>query len=292
MKSTALNVEKASASYVRSKDVKARAPGDAPAARVLDGVSFQVAPGEVVGLIGPNGAGKSTLLRCVLGLQRLQAGRIQVDGQDLSSFSRRALARAMAYVPQHSGGAMSLRVIDMVALGRSPHRGLNPAAHDRAVVFDALERLQLQPLAMRLFGELSGGQRQRVLLARALAQQGRLLLLDEPTSDLDLRHQIAALGAVRQVANEQGRAALIAIHDLALAGRYCDRLVLLHGGRVHAQGLWQQVLTPAHLAQVYGVTARIGTDGGWPYVLTEAAFDGVDRQPDTAEQEAARFSDA
>ncbi|MBA4264471.1 MAG: ABC transporter ATP-binding protein [Comamonadaceae bacterium] len=292
MKSTVLSIEDVSATYARAKGGKAYTRSDVTPARVLDGVSFQVAPGELVGLIGPNGAGKSTLLRCVLGLQRLQAGCIQVDGQDLSTFSRRALARAMAYVPQHSGSALALRVIDMVALGRSPHQGLHPATHERAVVFDAIERLQLQPLALRPFGELSGGQRQRVLLARALAQQGRLLLLDEPTSDLDLRHQIAALGAVRQVAHERGTAALIAIHDLALAGRYCDRLVLLHGGRVHAQGPWQLVLTPAHLAQVYGVTARIGTDGGWPYVLTEAAVDGVDHHPATPKQEAERFAHA
>lgn len=237
----------------------------------IDGVSFHVAPGEVVGLIGPNGAGKSTLLRCVLGLHRLRAGNIRLLGKDISKVSRRELARIAAYVPQHTGNTLSLRVFDMVALGRSPHLGLASAAHDRAVVFDAIERLQLQPLAMRFFGELSGGQRQRVLLARALAQQGQLLLLDEPTSDLDLRHQIAALGAVRQLADSQGTAALIAIHDLSLAGRYCDKLVLLHNGCVHAQGPWQMVLTPEHLARTYGVSARVGTDAGQPYVIPEAA---------------------
>lgn len=172
---------------------------------------------------------------------------------------------------------MSLRVMDMIGLGRSPHRGLVSRARERAVIFDAIERLQLQPLAMRPFGELSGGQRQRVLLARAIVQEARLLLLDEPTSDLDLRHQLSALGTVRRLADEQGTAALVAIHDLALAGRYCDRLVLLDRGRVHAQGAWQVVLTPHHLAQVYGVAARVGIDGGRPYVLTENTIetDGV-----------------
>ena len=252
--------------------------------RVLDGVSLTVNPGQVVGLIGPNGAGKSTLLRCALSLQPLQTGSISVLGRDLQTFSRRELARAIAYVPQHSGSTLSLSVIDMVALGRSPHRGLHTAAHDRAVVFDAIERLKLQPLAMRLFGELSGGQRQRVLLARALAQQGQLLLLDEPTSDLDLRHQMAALDAVRHEADTHGTSALIAIHDLALAGRYCDQLVLMHAGRVHAQGVWQDVLTPANLATVYGVTARIGTDGGLPYVLTESALDASIERGTPAEE--------
>ena len=116
------------------------------------------------------------------------------------------------------------------------------------MVLDAIDRLGLRSLAMRAFSELSGGQRQRVLLARALAQHGKLLLLDEPTSDLDLRHQVAALGAVRQLADEQGTAALIAIHDLSLAGRFCDHLVMLQNGRVCAQGKWQAVLTPARVS--------------------------------------------
>ncbi|WP_292457490.1 ABC transporter ATP-binding protein [Methylibium sp.] len=176
----------------------------------------------------------------------------------------------MAYVPQHSGSSMSLRVIDMIALGRSPHRGLATSAADRDHVLDALEGMQLQPLAMRFFGELSGGERQRVLMARALAQQGRLLLLDEPTSDLDLRHQLGTLGTVRALADERGVGALIAIHDLALAARFCDRLVMLQDGRVQVQGPWQQVLTPAHLRAVYGVDARVGSDQGVPWVTATA----------------------
>ncbi|MDZ4282957.1 MAG: ABC transporter ATP-binding protein [Hydrogenophaga sp.] len=298
MTANVLSLEGVCARYARAKGTKdsrkedGRSAGSAADPElVLAGVSFQVSAGEVVGLIGPNGAGKSTLLRCVLGLHPLQAGRVRVLEQDVNAFERRALARTIAYVPQHSGSSMSQSVIDMVALGRAPHRGLHPAAHERAVVFDAIERLQLQPLAMRPFGELSGGQRQRVLLARALAQQGRMLVLDEPTSDLDLRHQIAALGAVRRLADEQGTAALIAIHDLSLAGRYCDRLVLLHQGRVHAQGSWQAVLTPENFSEVYGVSARIGTDGGRPYVLTEAESD-ADRAAEASPQAAPRrFAD-
>ena len=276
-----LSMQAAYACYGRAKtstDVKGGL-NNAPGA-VLNGVTFAVAAGEVVGLIGPNGAGKSTLLRCALGLKRLHSGRVQVLGQDLSSYTRLALARTLAYVPQHSSAGMALRVTDMVALGRSPHRGLHSSAHEQGVVFEAMERLQLLPLAMRPFSELSGGQRQRVLLARAVAQQARLMVLDEPTSDLDLRHQITALGVVRQMADAQGTAALIAIHDLALAGRYCDRLVLLNQGRVHAQGPWQHVLTPDNLAQVYGVTARVGVDGGRPYVLTEAAIHPENSTPE------------
>ena len=238
---------------------------------VLENASFGVRAGELVGLIGANGAGKSTLLKSVAGLQRFYSGEIAVLGRQLGGYSRNALARVVACVPQHSGATLSLRVIEMVALGRAPHRGVTSAEEDRAIVFDAIERLALEPLAMRYFSELSGGQRQRVLLARALAQQGRLLLLDEPTSDLDLRHQHAALSTVQALANDQGIAALIAIHDLALAGRYCDRLVLLNGGRVQAQGRWQEVLTSKHLEQAYGVEAQIGCSDGIPYVVTKLA---------------------
>lgn len=286
-----LHVDSLSTSYVRTWRPLKSAKSTPESSRILDGVTFKIAPGELVGLIGPNGAGKSTLMRCVLGLQHLETGSVSVLGQHIHAFSRRELARTVAYVPQQCPSALSLRVFDMVALGRSPHVGLNPAAHDRAVVFDAIQRLRLEPLAMRPFGELSGGQRQRVLLARAFAQQGRLLLLDEPTSDLDLQHQSAALGAVRHLAHQHGTAALMAIHDLSLAGRYCDRLVLLHGGRVHAHGTWQEVLTPANFATVYGVAARIGTDGGMPYVLTDTAFDSGDCIDSANQHDHKRFGD-
>lgn len=237
---------------------------------VLRDVNLQVAHGQLVGLIGANGAGKSTLLRCVLGLHRAGAGRIELQGRPLSGMSRRELARWLAYVPQAgSGSSLGLSVFDMVMLGRAAHRGLHPLAHDRAVVLDVIERLDLQAMTLRPFAELSGGQRQRVLLARALVQQPRLLVLDEPTSNLDLRHQLGVLRMVRQVAQAQGTAALVALHDLALAARCCDRLVLLSEGRVLAQGAWQAVLTRAHLAAAYGVHARIGSDNGAPYVSVE-----------------------
>jgi len=240
---------------------------------VLEAISLSIKPGECVGLIGPNGAGKSTLIRCVLGLLRPTAGRIDIAERPLDETPRRELARAVAYVPQASGSGAAMSVFDMVALGRLPYRGLHSAAEERAVIFDAIEQLGLQSLALRPLAELSGGQRQRVLLARALAQQPKLLVLDEPTSDLDLRHQLSALQAVRRVARDQDTAALIAIHDLALAARCCDRLVLLHAGKVDAQGSWQAVLTPENLAHAYGVEARVGSDGGLPYVLIQRELD-------------------
>jgi iron complex transport system ATP-binding protein len=189
---------------------------------VLKGIAPSVAAGEVVSLVGPNGAGKSTLLRCINRILNPAAGVVTIAERPAAEYSRRELARTIAYVPQHSGPALSLPVLDMVWLGRAPHRGHHAAGRDREVVIEVIERLRLEPLVFRLFGELSGGERQRVL---------------------------------------------IAIHDLALASRFSDRLVMMAGGLVHAHGAWTDVLTPAHLEAVYGVGAVVGTDQGLPYVI-------------------------
>jgi len=238
---------------------------------ILDDVDLQVGAGEIVCLVGPNGAGKSTLLKCVNRILSSQHASMTLDGVSLYDMSRRDLARAVAYVPQHTGSSMSLRVADMIALGRAPHRTWNSSERDRRIALDAIERLNLQALALRSYDELSGGERQRVLLARALVQQGRLLLLDEPTSDLDLYHQLEAMTAAREVADNiagpRRSGVLIAIHDLGLAARFADRLVMLREGRVVAQGHWREVLTPRHIETVYGVSARVGSDGDIPYVI-------------------------
>lgn len=223
--------------------------------------------GEIVSVVGPNGAGKSTLLKCVNCILRPNQGDVTLDGRTTTKYGRRALARAIAYVPQQAGPAMSLPVVDMIGLGRAPHRGYATARHDRDVVIGVIEKLSLQSLAFRLFGELSGGERQRVLIARALAQEGRLMLLDEPTNALDLRYQLETMTIVRSITKERGISALIAIHDLALASRFSDRLVMLGAGKVRAQGAWNDVLLPEHLEAVYGVSAIVGIEQGLPYVI-------------------------
>lgn len=237
------------------------------AEEVLRGVDLEVGPGEIVCLVGPNGAGKSTVLKCLNLILKPSRGEVTLDGAPVSGFGRRKLAQAMAYVPQQAGQAMSLPVLEMVGLGRAPHRGLGTAAHDQAVVMDALQRLQLEPLATRQYGELSGGERHRVLIARALAQQGKIMLLDEPTSDLDLRYQLETMTVLRRLASERQVGILVAIHDLALASRFADQVVMLSQGRVFARGPWREVVTPANLEAVYGVSALTGEDGGLPYVI-------------------------
>ena len=231
--------------------------GDRP---VLRGIDLIVRAGEVVSLVGPNGAGKSTLLKCVNGVLAPARGDISLDGRPIARYTRRELARAIAYVPQQQGAAMPLTVADMIALGRAPHRTADTRARDREIVLDVIEQLGLQPLALRSFAALSGGERQRVLLGRALAQGDRLLLLDEPTSALDLKHQLETMTIVRMLARTRGYGMLIAIHDLSLASRFSDRLVMLDDGCVRAEGAWRDVLAVDHVEAVYGVSAIVGTD--------------------------------
>lgn len=241
--------------------------GRSDAQDVLKDIHLSMLAGEVIGLVGPNGSGKSSLLKCLAGLRPLSGGSLLLRGRPLAAYTRGELARNVAYVPQHTGPSMSLRVFDMVLLGRLPHRGLSTPQDDKRIAFSAIERLGLEALALRHFSELSGGERQRVLIARALAQQAPLLLLDEPTSDLDLRHQLTTLQTVRDLADHAGVGCVMAIHDLALAARFCDRLVMLRSGRLLAQGPSAEVLTPAHIEALFDVGARIGADGGLPYVI-------------------------
>jgi iron complex transport system ATP-binding protein len=221
--------------------------------RALDGVSFAVAPGELVGLIGPNGSGKSTLLRVLAGLERDYHGSARIAGREARTLTPRERARRLAFVDQEPQVAMPFRVLEVVLLGRHPHlAGLAfESERDRAVAEAALARVGALELAQRNILALSAGERQRVLFAMALAQEPEALLLDEAGSFLDVRHLVAMYDLVRELA-ERDRVAVVAVlHDLNLAAEYCDRLVLLKDGRVAAQGPTREVLTYAHLKAAY-----------------------------------------
>ncbi|WJV48982.1 ABC transporter ATP-binding protein [Streptomyces flavofungini] len=226
--------------------------------RVVDGVGLDIAPGETVGLIGPNGSGKSTLLRCLAGLRAPTSGSVSYDKEPIRSWSARRIARHVAFVEQAADTDSDLRVVDVVTLGRTPFgdRWRGFGARDRAVVAAALDRLSLTELGERPWKALSGGERQRAHIARALAQQPYAILLDEPTNHLDVKHQLELLDLL--AATDQ--TVLVALHDLSLAARYCDRLLLLHDGRLVADGAPREVLTPPLLAEVFEVDAVTGPD--------------------------------
>ncbi len=221
---------------------------------VLRHVSLHAQPGEVLALVGPNGAGKSTVLRVASGVLPTRHGQVTIDGDNVTALRGKELARRVAVVPQQMDVPFTMTVRELVGLGRTPHLRLLLGAGrgDREAVEWALEVTSAGEFAGRFVDELSGGERQRVMLARALAQQPRLLLLDEPTANLDLHYQVSALDLVRGLAREHGLTVLAAIHDLQLAALYCDRVVVLQCGSVIAAGSPEEVLTRAVLRPVFG----------------------------------------
>jgi len=240
------------------------------AQEALRDVSFGAAAGEIVGLLGPNGAGKSTLLRLAAGLAAPSAGTVRLAGLDPRSAPRRAVARVCALVPQESRVAWPFTVREVVMMGRAARQGLLaiPDRFDRGAVEGALAACDLTDLAGRRLDALSGGERRRVFFARALAQEPRVLLLDEPTAFLDLAHQVAAMRMAR-VAAAAGLCVVAVLHDLNLAAQSCDRLVVLSRGRVVAEGSPAEVLTAARVEKVWGVPVWRGENGatGAPVVL-------------------------
>lgn len=225
---------------------------------IIDGVDCTVSAGSLVALVGPNGAGKSTLLHLVAAIERTAAGDISLGGIDSRQMRRRARARHTALVEQQADTDLVLTVLDVVLLGRTPHIPLlgSPVSHDVEIARRSLQRVDAVQYADRRFHELSGGERQRVLLARALAQEPALLLMDEPTNHLDVRAQLHTLELTRSLAAD-GMAVLAALHDLNLAGRYADQVVMLDRGQVVASGSPDEVLSPALIERVYGVRADV-----------------------------------
>ncbi len=230
--------------------------------RLLDDIALSLQPGELLGLIGPNGAGKSTLLKAIAHLLPYH-GEILLGGISLARLAPRERALRLAYLGQGDASGWPLRLHDYVALGRLPHRR---SAADEPAVEAAISRMRLEGLAGRSFDQLSGGERARARLARALAVGSSLLLADEPVAALDPYHQLNVMQLLREQCAE-GRSAVVVLHDLTLASRFCDRLLLLDQGCLVACGSARQVLTPKHLQQVYRVQAMLGEHQQEPFVL-------------------------
>lgn len=229
---------------------------------ILQGVSLALHPGEVIGLVGPNGAGKSTLLRVLGGLWQGADGDLFLETRPLATYSRRDIAQRIGHVTQTNAPDFAFTAREVVLMGRNPHLGRFQleTAHDRAIADEAMRLTETLHLAGRLITTLSGGELQRVFIARALAQEPRILLLDEPTANLDIHHQFDILMLIRDLAAERSIGVIAAIHDLTLAARFCDRLLLLHEGRILAKGPPSAVLTPECLAVAFRVDAVVYDD--------------------------------
>jgi iron complex transport system ATP-binding protein len=223
-------------------------------------VSLTVNAGEVFGLLGPNGSGKSTLVRLLSGVAEPRTGRVVFAGQALPAYEREALARRIAVVPQEPRLELPFSVLEVVLMGRSPYlkRFGFEQAHDLAVAQRAMEHTGVSVLARREIHQLSGGERQRVILARALAQEPQLLLLDEPTAFLDIKHQVEVYDLLKRLSRQQGLTVVAILHDLNLAALYCDRLALLKTGKVFSCGTPEQVLTYTNIKAVYDTEVYIG----------------------------------
>ena len=226
-------------------------------ARILQDFFMTVQDGQIVSIVGPNGSGKSTLIKCIDRILDPESGKIMVDRLDILKMKRKDAARLIAYVPQSSLRVFPHTVFDVVLMGRRPHLGWKADARDEEKVWEVLGLLGVETLALRLFSELSGGQQQKVLIARALAQDTGVLLLDEPTSNLDIWHQIDVMEILRSMVRKRRLTAIIAIHDLNMASRYSDRVLMMKKGKIHASGKPDDVFNHENLEAIYGIRANV-----------------------------------
>jgi iron complex transport system ATP-binding protein len=234
---------------------------------ILKGVSFSLEDGQTMAILGNNGAGKSTMLKCFNRILPAKCGSVYMDGQDLLQMPGREIAKRMAFVAQHVPGTQ-MTVHDVVMLGRRPYMRWGFTEEDHRIVHEAMEQLGLTPLRGRFLSQLSGGERQKAILARALAQQPKILLLDEPTSSLDLQNQYQVLEIVRDICHNTGITAIVVIHDLNLALRFCDRFLLLKDGLVYRYGD-ASILDRTAILDVYGVNAEPVTVNGQRIILVD-----------------------
>ena len=234
---------------------------------VLEDMNLSVGEGEVLSLAGPNGSGKTTLLRCIGGILRPRCGNILLDGVDIGKMNRRELARRLSYVPQNTTLPLPLTVFDTVLLGRIPHMKWKITDRDKDKAYEILQSMKLEALAFCLLNEISGGERQKVFIARAISQEPQVMILDEPTSNLDLRCQLEVLNLISNLAKERGICVVMAMHDLNLAARYSTRMAMMKDGRIHAAGTPDSLFDRDILREVYGVEAEVRNDSACPYVV-------------------------
>ncbi len=221
---------------------------------VVEGINFEVKPGEILGIVGANGCGKSTIIKAIARIIKPFSGNILLNEINIAQIPRRDLSRLLGVVPQMPLLPSTFTAFEIVLMGRNPHLGLlqYESKQDMAVAWEAMEKTATQQLAERRIGQLSGGEIQSIVIARVLAQQTKSILLDEPTANLDIGRQIEILDLIKELCQKENLTVVIAIHELNLAAQYCDRLILVNEGRIHSQGEPQVVITEENIKQVYG----------------------------------------
>ena len=234
---------------------------------VLKDIDLEICNPQLISIIGPNGAGKTTLIHCINRILAPTRGTVLLDGEDVASFKAKDLAKKIGYIPYTSSDSFPMSVVDTVLMGRNPHRKWNTMHEDMVVVERTLEMMDIKDLAMRPFNELSAGQRQRVMLARGLAQEPEVLLLDEPTSNLDIRHQMDVIRLLKKQSNERGLVVIMISHDINIAAKYSDNIIMMHDGTIYAVGTPKDVITEENMRKVYGVEVDILEQDDRPHVV-------------------------
>lgn len=240
----------------------------------LTAVTGTIAKGDFVALVGPNGSGKSTLIKCINGILKIRKGAVLIDEQTLTSIRPEALARHMGYVPQNEPRNLPLTVFDTVLLGRKPYINWKPAANDLEVTARVIKALHLEHLSMKDVSKLSGGQQQTVFIARALAQEPDVLLLDEPTANLDIRHQIEVMELLKKLSGK-GLTVIVAIHDINMAARYANGLMMLKEGRIFAHG-GKEIINQDNIEKLYGIKVNVLHNGNHIFIFPDGLPEDTD----------------
>ncbi len=243
---------------------------------VLNDITLDINGPGFVSILGPNGVGKSTLIHCMNKILEPTSGSVFIDGEDVKGISIKELAKEIGYVPYSANDSFPLTVVDTVMMGRHPHAKWNTLDRDLDIVYDTLKMLGISHLAMRQFNELSAGQHQKVMLARGLVQEPKILLLDEPTSNLDVRHQLEVTKMLKRLSVEKGILIIMISHDINIAAKYADQIILMFQGNVYDVGTPNEVITKENLMTVYGVKSEIVMDGDRPHVILKDALPMTD----------------
>ena len=234
---------------------------------ILDDINLNLDGKKLVSILGPNGVGKSTLIHCINKILTPKGGVVLMDGKDVKEITVKEMSKIVGYVPYSANDSFPLSVVDTVLMGRHPHSKWGSLDNDLRIVYETLEQLGITHLAMRSFNELSAGQHQKVMLARGLVQEPEVLLLDEPTSNLDVRHQIDVTKLLKKMVSEKGILTIMISHDINIAAKYSDEIIMMHDGKIFATGTPEEVITEDNLRIVYGVECVVVEDQGSPHVI-------------------------